>query len=126
MDGDEPEVSVTVLDGDDEWTIDVERGRNLRRALCEHGFDVYGTVSRYANCGGRGLCGTCGVEIREGVPAPTHWHDKAAARWGYPRLSCRIDVEEPMTVRLLDKLLWGQVMPDREAAQRSVSDHEQS
>lgn len=106
------EVPVTVIDGDEEWTVDVERGANLRRALTENGFDVYGTVSRYANCGGRGLCGTCGVEIREGAPEPTQWHDEAAEDWGYPRLSCQIAVEEPMTVALLDKAVWGQMFPD--------------
>ncbi|MEF8809050.1 2Fe-2S iron-sulfur cluster-binding protein [Natronomonas sp.] len=120
------EVPVTVIDGDEEWTFEVERGANLRRALIENGFDVYGTVSRYANCGGRGLCSTCGVAIHEGVPEPTHWHDREAERWGYPRLSCQIEVGEPMTVELLDKIVWGQVFPDFGTDQRSVSDHEQS
>ncbi len=41
----------------------------------------------------------------------SHWHDAAAVRFGYPRLSCCIEVEKPMTVRLLDKHVWGQVLP---------------
>jgi ferredoxin len=105
-------VSVTVVDGDDEATIAVERGRTLRDALLDHGFDVYGTVSRRVNCGGRGLCATCTVEV-DPAPEPTHWHDAAAVRFGYPRLSCCLTVEEPMTVRLLDKHVWGQVLPRR-------------
>lgn len=105
-------VPLTVVDGDDETIIDVKVGRNLREVLLEHDFSVYGTVSQYANCGGRGLCSTCTVEV-EPAPEPTHWHDRAAVRFGYPRLSCCITVEEPMTVRLLDKLVWGQFFPRR-------------
>jgi ferredoxin len=110
-------VDVTVRSGDSEETIAVERGRNLRDVLREHGFPVYGVVSRHANCGGRGLCATCTVEV-DPAPEPTHWHDAAAVRFGYPRLSCQITVEEPLTVRLLDKYVWGQVLP------RQVSDTE--
>lgn len=105
-------VPVTVVDGEDRSTIDVERGRVLRDALLDAGFEVYGSVSKHANCGGRGLCGTCGVELADG-PAPTHWHDSAAERFGYPRLSCQMTVEAPLTVRLVEKVMWGQLLPDR-------------
>ena len=90
-------VPVTVLDGDYETTIEVTEGTVLRDALLEQGFDVYGSVSRVANCGGRGLCGTCGVRL-EDAPDPSQWHDGAAKRWGYPRLSCQIRVDEPLQV----------------------------
>lgn len=103
-------VAVTVVDGEDEQTIDVERGQILRDALLDRGFEVYGTVSKHANCGGRGLCATCTVDIDPQI-APEHWHDRAAVQFGYPRLSCQITVEEPLTVRLLDKHVWGQVLP---------------
>ncbi len=103
-------VPVTVITDGEETTIGVERGGNLREELLERGFPVYGTVSQYANCGGRGLCSTCTVEV-DPAPEPVHWHDAAAVRFGYPRLSCCIDVEEPLTVRLLDKHVWGQVFP---------------
>jgi ferredoxin len=103
-------VSVRVIDGDSETTLAVDRGRVLRDVLLEHGFGVYGSVSQHANCGGRGLCGTCGVRV-DPAPEPTHWHDRIANRFGYPRLSCRLTVEEPMTVELLDKYVWGQIAP---------------
>jgi len=105
-------VQLAVRSDDGESTIDVERGTTLRDALLEHDFPVYGTVSSRLNCGGRGLCATCTVEV-DPAPDPIHWHDAAAVRFGYPRLSCCIDVEEPMTVRLLDKYVWGQVLPRR-------------
>ena len=105
-------VPVTVVDGEERSAIDVERGQTLRDALRDAGFEVYGSVSKHANCGGRGLCGTCGVEVASG-PEPTQWHDAAAERYGYPRLSCQITVEGPMTVRLVEKMMWGQLLPDR-------------
>jgi ferredoxin len=108
----EESVTLTVVDGEEETAIDVAPGRNLRRVLLDHGFDVYGSVSRVANCGGRGLCGTCGVRLRDG-PEPTHWHDRAAERWGYPRLSCRVTIEADLTVELVEKVVWGQLRPRR-------------
>jgi ferredoxin len=104
-------VPVTVHDGADETTIEVPAGTVLRDALLNHDFEVYGSVSRMANCGGRGLCGTCGVRIAESVPA-AGYHDAAAKQWGYPRLSCRIRVTEPLTVTLVEKAVWGQLLPD--------------
>ncbi|SFB71343.1 2Fe-2S iron-sulfur cluster binding domain-containing protein [Halobiforma haloterrestris] len=113
-------IPVRVITGSEgeETTIRVEPGANLRESLLEHDLPVYGTVSQYANCGGRGVCSTCTVEV-DPAPEPTHWHDAAAVRFGYPRLSCCITVEEPMTVRLLDKHVWGQVLPRRVAPDES-------
>jgi ferredoxin len=89
-------------------TLHVPHGANLRRALLDHGISPYAPLTRAANCGGRGLCATCGVHVYEGEPAPTHWHDRLAAQFGYPRLSCQIRVTGPMRVRILtEKRVWG-------------------
>ncbi|MDX1616195.1 MAG: 2Fe-2S iron-sulfur cluster binding domain-containing protein [Candidatus Promineifilaceae bacterium] len=89
-------------------TLAVPRGSNLRRALLEAGVSPYTALTRRANCGGRGLCATCGVHI-DSAPSAEHWHDKLAQRFGYPRLSCQITVENDLTVRLLpEKWIWGQ------------------
>jgi ferredoxin len=99
---------LTILVDDQRTTLDVEQGANLRRVLLAHGFSPYTRLTRRANCGGRGLCATCGVWMEVGEPAPQHWHDKAAAAFGYPRLSCQISIESDMTVRILtDKVIWG-------------------
>ena len=103
-------VPVTVVTETEETTIEVERGATLRNVLLDRGFSVYGTLSKHANCGGRGLCATCTVAV-DPAPEPTHWHDAAAVRFGYPRLSCCLTVEEPLRVELLDKYVWGQVLP---------------
>ena len=111
--GGEPEgtasetVPLTVVDeGGDRTEFSVQRGRNLRRILLEVDRSPYAVATGRLNCGGRGLCATCGVRIREGPP-PEHWHGRLAERFGYPRLSCQVTVDEPMTVELVDKRVWG-------------------
>jgi ferredoxin len=100
-------VRVTVhIDDGDPTVIEAERGRNLRRLLLEHDCSPYTAVTERLNCGGRGLCATCGVRIGD-APAPTHWHDRLAARFGYPRLSCQLTVEEDLTVYIPEKIVWG-------------------
>jgi ferredoxin len=116
---DAPTYPVTVIDGESTRVIDVPAGGNLRRALLAAGISPYGKVSRRANCGGKGLCATCGVWIESGVPAPTHWHDVAAGFFGYPRLSCQIKVDGPMTIRLVPgKVMWGGPDPARRYRKR--------
>lgn len=106
-------VILTVIHDDEEHVVEIAYGVNLREALLAEGFPVYGSISKHANCGGRGLCSTCTVEINP-APEATHWHDSAAVRFGYPRLSCCIEVTEPLTVGLLeDKRIWGQFFPRR-------------
>lgn len=98
---------LTVDDGERVHTLTVAPGTNLRRALLEAGLSPYASLTHRANCGGRGLCATCGVAIDD-APDPAHWHDRLAAHFGYPRLSCQVTVERDMTVRLLpDKRVWG-------------------
>ena len=105
-DGGTGTVPLVVVDGDERVELDVERGRNLRRVLLDADLSPYAAATRRLNCGGRGLCATCGVRVREGPPAD-HWHDRLADRFGYPRLSCQIAVDRPMTVSLVDKRVWG-------------------
>ncbi|MEO0473509.1 MAG: (2Fe-2S)-binding protein, partial [Bacteroidota bacterium] len=59
-----------------------------------------------------GICATCGVWIHEHIQ-PTHWHDKAADRFGYPRLSCQIRIVEDLTIELVDKIIWGKRQSSR-------------
>ncbi|MDB2237383.1 2Fe-2S iron-sulfur cluster-binding protein [Halorubrum ezzemoulense] len=99
-------VPLVVVDGDDRVELAVERGRNLRRVMLDAGLSPYASATRRLNCGGRGICATCGVRVREGPPAD-QWHDRLADRFGYPRLSCQIAVDRPMTVALVDKRVWG-------------------
>lgn len=105
-DGD-PTYDVRVHDGEQWHEIAAEAGTNLRRLLLRHGLSPYTKWTKRLNCGGRGLCATCGVRLADGPP-PEHWHDRLAARYGYPRLSCQITVDRPLTVYLLpEKQVWG-------------------
>jgi len=105
--GENDTVTVTVFDGETRTEVSVTRGRTLRDVLLEQGFSPYTRLTASANCGGRGLCATCGVRLRDGPP-PKHWHDRLAARFGYPRLSCQVTVEADLTVELVaDKRIWG-------------------
>ncbi|PSQ94969.1 MAG: (2Fe-2S)-binding protein [Bacteroidetes bacterium SW_11_64_17] len=99
---------VRVHDGATWHELALPDGTNLRRALLRHDLSPYTRWTRSLNCGGRGLCATCGVRLGDDAPPPTHWHDRLAAQYGYPRLSCQIAVDRPLTVYLLpDKRVWG-------------------
>lgn len=103
----EESVLLTVVRDGETRQIAVAPGSNLRQVLLAHGLTPYAWATRQLNCGGRGLCATCGVALAD-APAPTHWHDRLAARFGYPRLSCQIAVDRPLTVRIMtEKWVWG-------------------
>lgn len=114
--------------------LEVLHGANLRKALLENGFSPYALLAQTFNCGGRGLCATCGIWLKfsdspvspntslsdelpnsslSGIePEPVHWHDKAAQRFRYPRLSCQIKITSDLTVRIIDdKKMWGKRKP---------------
>jgi ferredoxin len=100
--------TVRVHDGDTWHELQVAHGANLRKVLLAHDLSPYTALTASLNCGGRGLCATCGVRFDGAAPAPEHWHDRAAERFGYPRLSCQIHVRSNLTVRLLpEKRIWG-------------------
>lgn len=106
--------TLTVLIDETRHTLVVPHGANLRRALLDARLSPYATLTRQINCGGRGLCATCGVWLEEGSPAPAHWHDQLAAQFGYPRLSCQVSVTHDLIVRLVrDKRIWGRRDPAR-------------
>ena len=91
--------------------VEAEEGTTVREALLEAGISPYARLTRRLNCGGRGLCATCGVRVLDPAPSPTHWHDRLAAAWGYPRLSCQLAVKEGLAVALVDKIVWGARTP---------------
>jgi len=99
-------VRVVVVDGETETELTVDRGRVLRDVLLEAGVSPYSRLTERANCGGRGLCATCGVRLVDAVE-PDHWHDELAERFGYPRLSCQVVVDQELRVELVEKLVWG-------------------
>ena len=49
-------------------TIRQKKGCNVRQALVDEGINVYQSFTRWTNCKGKQLCGTCIVNITEGSP----------------------------------------------------------
>lgn len=45
----------------------VAQGANLRQKALENKIDIYSFKGKLTNCGGYGQCGTCVVEIVEGM-----------------------------------------------------------
>lgn len=76
--------------------IEVGEYANLRKALLLHGISLYEGPNKIFNCRGMGVCGSCGVEILEGMKnlTPRTTTEKWHLRKHSPtfRLSCRCHV----------------------------------
>ncbi|MFC6952839.1 2Fe-2S iron-sulfur cluster-binding protein [Halorubellus litoreus] len=100
-------VTIVVVDDDERHEVSAQPGQTVREALLDAGLSPYTRLTERANCGGRGLCATCGVRLREDIDAE-HWHDELASRFGYPRLSCQLHVQDGLVVELdTEKRIWG-------------------
>jgi ferredoxin len=67
-------------------------GVNVRQLLVDNGINVYQSLTRWTNCQGKQLCGTCIVNVANGLPN-TNWKsmDEASTLRSNPdsyRLSC--------------------------------------
>ena len=101
-------VKVEYRIGDESHIIFAKKGSLLREVLLQEGFSPYTKYTQNKNCGGNGICATCGVWLIGECPAPVHWHDKIALKHGYPRLSCQIRLEEDIIVEAVaGKAIWG-------------------
>lgn len=82
-------------------------GANLRYKAMENGIDLYTLVGKMTNCGGYGQCGTCVVEIVEGMenlsPRTKVEERKLRKRPENCRLACQVMVNGPVTVQTKPK-----------------------
>ena len=82
-------------------------GANLRFKAMENGIDLYTLLGKMTNCGGYGLCGTCVVEIVEGIenlsPRTKVEERKLRKRPANCRLACQTIVNGPITVQTKPK-----------------------
>lgn len=78
-------------------------GANLRIKALENRIDLYTLTGKMMNCGGYGQCGTCQVEIVEGlenVSPKTEVEQKMLRKKPDTyRLACQAIVNGPITVR---------------------------
>ena len=78
--------------------IDCGQYANLRKVALLHGVEVYKGINQIANCRGNGLCGTCVMEIVEGLEnlSPKNLREQKNFKLrGLPdnyRLSCQCQV----------------------------------
>lgn len=83
--------------------IVVADGSNLRLKAIENRIDIYTLVGKMTNCGGYGQCGTCIVEIVEGMEnlsPPTETEKrKLKKKPSTYRLACQTLVQGPVTVK---------------------------
>ena len=76
-------------------------GANLRFKAIENGIDIYKFVGKMTNCGGYGQCGTCIVEITEGMenlsPRTAFEERKLKKKPDTYRLACQTIVNGPIS-----------------------------
>jgi ferredoxin len=96
-----------------EKTIECESGERLRDVLLRAGETPHNGNARWFNCKGFGTCGTCAVEIVEGVVPPKNGREEW--RLDLPphdsedglRLACQLPVTDDLVVRKHEGF-WGQ------------------
>jgi ferredoxin len=78
-------------------------GANLRIKALENGIDLYKFVGKLTNCGGYGQCGTCIVEIAEGIenlsPRTDFESKKLKRKPDNYRLACQTMVNGDVSVK---------------------------
>lgn len=81
----------------------VAQGSNLREKALEIGVDLYTLKGKLTNCGGYGQCGTCIVEIVEGMenlsPKTEFEQRKLKRKPENYRLACQTLVNGPIKVK---------------------------
>lgn len=78
-------------------------GANLREKALQNGIDIYTLMGKMMNCGGYGQCGTCIVEVVEGIenlsektPFEQRKLKKKPANY---RLACQTLVNGPVSIK---------------------------
>lgn len=83
--------------------IVVAQGANLREKALQNGVDIYTLKGKLMNCGGYGQCGTCVVEIVEGMenlsPKTDFEQRKLKKNPETYRLACQTLVNGPVKVK---------------------------
>jgi ferredoxin len=82
-------------------------GANLRFKAIENGIDIYTFVGKMTNCGGYGQCGTCIIEVVEGLdnlsPRTEVENRKLKKKPDNYRLACQALVNGPVSVKTKPK-----------------------
>lgn len=98
-------VAVTVQqEGKPDVKLTCPGGTNLRRLLVGNGINVYRSLTRWTNCNGQQRCGTCIVDVTEGLDGCSRrdLSEEAVLRENPDtyRLSCVTTVYQDVTVKV--------------------------
>ena len=101
----EMSLTVTVVqEGKPDIILKCPGGTNLRQLLVGNGVNVYRSLTRWSNCAGKQRCGTCIVDIKQGLESCTRRSlDEEATLRENPdsyRLSCITSVYGDVTVEV--------------------------
>jgi ferredoxin len=98
---------VTITFVKEQKDVVVAQGSNLRQKALENGVDIYTLKGKLMNCGGYGQCGTCLVEITEGMEnlsPKTAFEEKVLRKKPENfRLACQTLVNGPVSVNTKPK-----------------------
>lgn len=111
---------VTFLFDSTKTEVEVAQGANLREAAQQAGVPVYKGLSKYLNCHGLGLCGTCKVFVKKGMDhlSPKTFKEKfninfhpvtmlsALGHEDEIRLSCQVQVKGDCEVQMTPAFNW--------------------
>ena len=90
----------------------VPYGANLRDEMISRKINCYQSLTRWTNCNGQQLCGTCIVDVVQGVDQCTRRSlDEASTLRENPdtyKLACITNVYGDITVELMPKILPNQ------------------
>jgi ferredoxin len=93
--------TITFINEDKE--VVVAQGANLREKALQNKIDLYTLKGKLTNCGGNGQCGTCLVEIVEGMenlsPRTDFEQRKLRKKPDSYRLACQTLVNGPVKVK---------------------------
>ncbi|MEO0407643.1 MAG: 2Fe-2S iron-sulfur cluster-binding protein [Cyanobacteria bacterium P01_A01_bin.135] len=88
---------------DEDIEVVAANGANLRFKALENNVDIYTFTGKLMNCGGYGQCGTCIVEVVDGMGNLSPRTDVENRKLKkYPetyRLSCQTLVNGPVTIQ---------------------------
>jgi len=102
-------VTITLqVPGQPDQRIEVPYGANLRDELVARKINVYQSITRWTNCNGQQLCGTCIVNVPYGLEACTRRSlDEDSTLRENPetyKLACITNVYGDVTVQLMPKV----------------------
>ncbi|MDB9313299.1 2Fe-2S iron-sulfur cluster-binding protein [Spirulina sp. CS-785/01] len=96
------DITFITKDGETQDVV-AANGANLRQQGLQNGVDIYTLRGKLMNCGGYGQCGTCVVEVIEGMNNLSERTEfekrKLKKKPDSYRLSCQTIVNGPVKVR---------------------------